>query len=598
MRVSLSQIKLRPGGKRVRLDQSVEGESLYIGRGPDNDLCLQGLTTSLHHATMRIGDGNVYIEAAQGQEVVVNGLPTTGERLAIGDEIHIGAWTLRLLEANTGEDFRLEYEERQLSGNARDALDMRTRLGIERGIFARRPLSWIGLGLILLGFFVLPMFVPAMRPFWTSGPVIRGHAMIEDDCASCHDGLFRQVSNNSCTSCHVDIRRHTRQDLAMPGLDEMACSDCHLEHRGREVALTDQGATYCVTCHGDLSSQVADTKLANASDFGSNHPPIQLAVVENPNQPPHRLVWSEGLEEDSGVEFDHHFHTSQVLERPDGSEEWLSCGQCHQVREDGRSMQLVQFDRNCRRCHPLDTNIPEIDIDSDLMLIHGDPEKLRDQLRTFFTSQVLEARIQDRHAPASLRRRLPGPLIGTEERAVSADWIGSKVASADKFVFTDDEHCMKCHQVIGGKVSEQTGNWIARGVMPIQLQQNWIQSARFSHSAHATQACSTCHPGASVRADDIEPGDEPKWAQFGAIPYGRIDERSDFTVSESSSEIMIPRIEVCQDCHVSAGQNRNRKVPSTCSSCHDFHDHTLPPMAQEQAASPHGTTEPTAHAGG
>ena len=57
MRVSLVEIKLRSGGKRVRLDLSFEVESLYIGRGPDNDLSLQSLTVSLHHATIRIGDG-------------------------------------------------------------------------------------------------------------------------------------------------------------------------------------------------------------------------------------------------------------------------------------------------------------------------------------------------------------------------------------------------------------------------------------------------------------------------------------------------------------------------------------------------------------
>jgi hypothetical protein len=58
MRVNLVEIKLRSGGNRVRLEHLFEVESLYIGRGPDNDLSLQGLTVSLHHATIRIGDGH------------------------------------------------------------------------------------------------------------------------------------------------------------------------------------------------------------------------------------------------------------------------------------------------------------------------------------------------------------------------------------------------------------------------------------------------------------------------------------------------------------------------------------------------------------
>ena len=585
MRAILSQIKLRPGGKRVRLDQSVEVESLYIGRGPDNDLCLQGLTTSLHHATIRMGDGHVYIEAAQGQEVVVNGSPTSGERLAVGDEIHIGAWALRLLVTEAREDLRLEYEERHANTNAREALDARTHLGIERGLLARRPLSWIGLGVIVLGFLALPMVVPAMRPFWTSGPVIRGHAIIENDCSNCHDGLFRGVSNESCTDCHVDVRRHTPMARNMPGLDDMSCSNCHLEHRGREIALADQGATYCVTCHGDLSSQLADTQLPDASDFGTDHPPIRLAVVEDPSERAIRMVWKESIEEDSGVEFDHHFHTSQAIEGPE-DEEWLDCGQCHQVEADGRTMQPIRFDRNCRRCHELDAGVSAFESEAGRTLIHGDAEQLREQLRTFFTNQVLEGRVTDRRAPSGLRQRLPGPLIGTEERARSARWIGSMVARADERVF-DEDGCAKCHQVIGGSVSAQTGDWVSREVAPVQVQQNWIQSARFSHSAHATQACATCHPGATVRDTDLDVDEEPRWARIGAIPYGRIAERAEFTVSESSAEIMIPTLEVCRGCHVSTGQGGHQKVSSTCSSCHDFHDHALAPMVQSQTDSPH-----------
>lgn len=575
MRVSLAEIKLRPGGKRVRLDHAVEVESLYIGRGPDNDLSLQGLTTSLHHATIRMGDGHAYIEAAQGQEIVVNGLPTSGERLTIGDEIHIGSWALRLQEPENAEDIRIEYELRQTDENARAALNERTHLGIERGIFARRPLSWIGIGGILLGFLALPLIVPALRPLWTSGPVIRGHAIIENDCSNCHNGLFRRVSNDSCTGCHVDVRRHTPANLAMPGLDDMACADCHLEHRGREVSLADQGAAYCVTCHGDLSTRLPNSQMADASDFGEHHPAIQLAVFEDSDEPAVRMNWPDDIEEDPGVDFDHHFHISQALDGPKGAE-WLDCGQCHQVEEDGQGMQPVRFDRNCRRCHELDPGVPGIEGEAGI-LVHGDPEQIRDQLRIFFTNQVLEGRVRDSEAPLALRERLPGPLIGTKERARSARWIGSKVAAADEKLF-GSTGCALCHQVVGGQVDDQTGEWVARTVATVSVQRNWIQNARFSHSAHATQACSTCHPGAAVRDSEVDASEEPRWAKLGAIPYGLIDERPDLTVAEASSEIMIPGIETCRTCHVSLGKGGHQKVASPCSGCHDFHDHTLTPM--------------------
>ena len=73
MKVRLTEVRLRPTGKKVRLDRDIEVESLFVGRGPDNDLSLKGLTISLHQATFRMADGRLYVEAAAGQEVNING---------------------------------------------------------------------------------------------------------------------------------------------------------------------------------------------------------------------------------------------------------------------------------------------------------------------------------------------------------------------------------------------------------------------------------------------------------------------------------------------------------------------------------------------
>ena len=45
----------------------------------------------------------------------------------------------------------LEYEEIDRGTGERAALDERTRLGLERGFFARRPLSWAGVVVVLIG---------------------------------------------------------------------------------------------------------------------------------------------------------------------------------------------------------------------------------------------------------------------------------------------------------------------------------------------------------------------------------------------------------------------------------------------------------------
>lgn len=191
----------------------------------------------------------------------------------------------------------------------------------------------------------------------------------------------------------------------------------------------------------------------------------------------------------------------------------------HQVEEDGRGMQPIRYDRDCRRCHPLDADVPELGTGSatGAILVHGDPEKVREQLRIFYTSQVLEGRVEDPKAPRALRERLPGPLIGSEERARSASWIGGMVAAADEELF-GVTGCALCHNVLGGEVDAQTGMWIARSVAPVRIQQEWIENARFNHSAHSTQACSTCHPSAAVRDSDGQVEEEPLFARRGAIP--------------------------------------------------------------------------------
>ncbi len=578
MRVSLEEIKVRPGGKRLRLDHALDVESLYIGRGPDNDLCLKGLTVSLHHATIRKSDGHLYIEAAPGEEVTVNGLPTQGERLSVGDEIHIGPWTLRVLPPEPGEDLRIEYERRIADDDARAALDLRTRLGVERGLLARRPLSWIAIGLVLFGFLALPLVWPAIRPLWTTGPVSRGHAIIENDCATCHSGAFRRVRNDTCTTCHVDVRRHAPENLAVHALDEIECADCHLEHRGREVSLADQGAVFCVECHADLTDLLPETELANARNFESDHPELRLAIVVDPDLPPVREIWSEELSEDPGIEFNHNLHVYQPLDGPE-DEEWLDCGQCHRLEGDGRRMQPVSFEEDCRRCHELDIGEPELLG----RLVHGDAERIREQVRAYYTERVLSGDIRDPKAPRILRRRQPGPLIGADERAASARWVGSRVAAADEALF-DDEGCALCHATRGGFVSDRTGDWVPRSVSAVQVQRAWFPTARFDHSAHATQACARCHPGAAVRDPDGDVDEEPRWARTGSIPYGLIDDRPDITVSETAADVMIPGLATCRECHVSPDSGDRHKVSSPCSGCHDFHDHALAPMASTTAS--------------
>jgi len=570
MRVRLTEIKLRPTGKKVRLDRDLDVESLFIGRGPDNDLSLKGLTISLHQATIRMSDGRVYIEAAGGQEVNVNGLVTSGERLGVGDRIRIGPWEIRVLEPETGVDVSLEYEETDRAESERAALDARTKLGLERGLFARRPLSWIVIGVVLVVFFLMPLLWGGGQTPWNTGDVSRGHAYIESDCQSCHSGYFRPVANDDCMTCHHDIGRHARADLTMPTLENADCADCHLEHRGREVNLADLGADFCSDCHSDLSSTIAETELRDASDFGTDHPPFKLALVVDPLEEPVSVDVTPDLVEDSGLTFNHLRHVGKAVTGRGDSKQYLQCGACHQPDAGGLYMAPIDFESHCQECHRLDfdaTAPPDL-------VRHGDPATIREQIRGFYATRVLNGEVKDAEAPRRLRLRRPGARLSPDEAELSRQWVESKLAAAERRFFERPGTCALCHTLEPDGARDG-----GMGVAAVKIQEVWVPGSIFSHDSHAPFACVKCHPAAAVF--DPEPETElprPDWSQTGMIPYELVAREPTTPISNESGDILIPAVETCRGCHAGANAWGGEKVPSPCSMCHPFHIRELGPM--------------------
>lgn len=563
MRVRLSEIRLRPTGKKVRLDRDVDVESLFIGRGPDNDLLLKGLTISLHQATIRRGDGRFYIEAAPGAEVNVNGLVSQGERIGVGDRVKLGTWELRVLEPEEDFDLAIEYEEVDRPESERAALDGRTRIGLPEGVFSMRSLAWLGIVSIVLLFFAIPLVWQPLQSSWNTGPVSRGHAYIEDACASCHAGYFETVQNEACTTCHHDIGRHAPPEIALSTLDEADCADCHLEHRGRDVDLADLGSGFCSDCHADLSVQLPDTPLRDASDFGDDHPPFQLALVVDPREEPVSVDRTPDLVEVSGLTFDHLRHVGQAVSGRGDEKQYLQCGACHQPDAGGLYMQPIEFETHCQDCHRLDF---DASAPADLVP-HGDPARIRQRIRDFYSARVLSGEIRDESAPRRLRFRRPGASLSSEDAALSRAWVERKLGEAEFRFFERPGTCALCHTLVPGEASDG-----GMAVAPVRIQDVWVPGSIFSHESHAPFACADCHPAAAVFDPDDESGvARPPWSYEDRIPYALIERGEETVVSEASSDIMIPEIETCRDCHAGADASGGERVPSPCSMCHPFH---------------------------
>ena len=104
-------------------------------------------------------------------------------------------------------------------------------------------------------------------------------------------------------------------------------------------------------------------------------------------------------------------------------------------------------------------------------------------------------------------------------------------------VFSKGGACYDCHTIF----APQTGNsWRVAAVSqtPRYLQKGW-----FDHDAHKETECADCHTAA--------PG------------------------SKTSTDLLVPGLRQCRDCHVGEGGARAVKVEtateSPCAMCHEYH---------------------------
>jgi predicted Zn-ribbon and HTH transcriptional regulator len=73
--------------------------------------------------------------------------------------------------------------------------------------------------------------------------------------------------------------------------------------------------------------------------------------------------------------------------------------------------------------------------------------------------------------------------------------------------------------------------------MPVLQPSRYFAHGWFSHADHRQETCASCHAAKSSR---------------------------------SSSDLLLPGISRCRDCHLGE-DSRKAKVPSSCAMCHSYH---------------------------
>jgi len=361
--------------------------------------------------------------------------------------------------------------------------------------------------------------VRGSNTIYSPGPLSKPHVMLNQKCAVCHTGagpFETSVTDQSCAVCHDGAIHQSRQSFTPH------CVNCHGDHT--PDGLRAVGDRECVVCHADLKVKTGESKVdAHIHAFAGDHPEFR----------PLRL----GTKDPGKIKFNHAVHLKKDLRSPDGNVS-LSCSDCH--RTDNREpwpygttdesaaastgtkyMGQVNYYEHCSKCHPL-----TFDPRFSASVPHKDPDVVHDFLAKKFTAWIA-AHPEELRQASRVTVRLP-EAIPAASPASAQEWIAIRMYEAEQLLRV--KTCKECHNVAPAD----------RGIPSIEkanLASRWLTRSEFDHSAHQMLVCVTCHGAA--------------------------------TKSTKTSDVLLPGIAVCRECHVSGKQDA---ASGNCVECHVYHD--------------------------
>jgi hypothetical protein len=417
---------------------------------------------------------------------------------------------------------------------------------------------------------------------YSAGPMSTAHAAFGDQCALCHApgaSYSATVTDNRCLSCH-NAPAHTPRQTFTP-----ACSSCHVEHRGRH-RLAETADSGCTQCHSNLKTR--DGTLLydpHVSGFDRGHP--EFAALR------------PGQTDPGTIRLDHYRHLQPTVSGPAGPVQ-MDCYDCHRplnVNEPwpysvavvqpasqqpimvgqadaqqrkrrsveagpGAYMTPFKYVNQCAACHVLqfDTLIPTPAPHDKPAIVHAFiVQKLTEYIAqhpeaiyispTALPPQGVEPEgnvavppsdnTQQRNFSSPLRQSATAPQrnivrpTGTPaSRPGSAmEWVQQRTATAERLLW--EKNCKLCHIT-----TEGPGGQLPTSVKAI-IPARWFPNAEFDHETHRMMKCTACH--------------------------------LDIPQSKLTSDINIPKIKICRDCHQQDGAPAGA-AEGRCFECHSYHD--------------------------
>lgn len=496
--------------------------------------------------------------------------------------------------------------------------------------FFLRRTWWLAFLLALLPIAgVAYTYVTKDRVAFTAGQLSTPHIFIQNDCQRCHDTwapvervaslgesstIGNSIHNEGCQKCHQAPAHHANQ---VPAHESLSCAACHVEHRG-DALLTQVGDHTCRQCHTNLLVTENDklkpsasfwkhvgsfnpvTQVGGHPDFAihrlpekgkSDNDPLKAAMISSKHRVfelmagkiPIRSGKRAGQTADWGDATNLAFsHASHIFLKMDRDNDGLLVGQrdpktreiphtqelveanclnCHKKAPDGKTMLPIVYEQHCQGCHPLAVDLSAVTHAppaGSVKLIHERPDILRGYLLNQVTAPRADAQPKD---PPN-GRPVPGPeALPLADFLDTTNEITSQIRQIEHTLFGKeaDGGCRYCHTVKPPAPKDGLlGEW---SILPPNIPDVWLPHSRFSHESHRFLNCLTCHDTIG-RAE----GDGDKAAVTA--------------LSDSVSDVNIPKVEACFGCHAQSAAGRQATslhakdtgpVPTRCIDCHNFH---------------------------
>lgn len=407
---------------------------------------------------------------------------------------------------------------------------------------------------IVVAFCSVVTLVPGLHSTHQAAPVSKAHAMHNHTCANCHDTmcqpLFRlfankdavSVTDDTCKSCHKQTIHHVKQS------HEAACASCHREHQGHEVLATHVADRHCTDCHGNLAIHLLPgeaTTFHNAiTHFNRDHPEF------GPSAP--------GKKDQAKIKFNHKAHLDldlaalKIANEKVGRDELksfgpkLECANCHQMDDERKYPQPINYDKHCAKCHAL--NVPLVGefakelkdaaaLFAKTPLPHKEPSVVRAVLRDRLVEFAQANAVVAGKAP-SLPRPLPWRPVTEEQWS----WAKEQAKKAEELLFMNRQWkkaeplpaCSHCH--IEKKRSSELPTFYKT-----EIPSRWQKHSVFNHNSHREKSCESCH---DKNAAGIKVAD-----------------------SQSTEDILLPTLKSCKECHT----GRRGGARNDCVECHRYH---------------------------